>query len=151
MAPDHIEAALNENVKLKIEILNLSKELKKAKKLLSQQDKDLNAAARERGNRRDSSDSRQLEAMYRDEKERRLGLEDKVQQLEDELDAARGDLEDTQLKMANLQDAADRAEDELEKLREAAKGLGDSVGMGKGREARLVQKLEQVGTELVQS
>lgn len=161
MAPDHIEAALKENVKLKIEILNLSKELKKAKKLLSQQDRDLNAAARERdgkGDPRDTFDSRQLEAMFREEKERRQALEaeidrlrdshsEKLQELEEDLDAARGKLEDQALEMANIQEAADRAEDEADKLREETKGLNDSVGIGKGREARLVQKLEQVGDE----
>jgi chromosome segregation ATPase len=144
MAPDHIEAALKENVKLKIEILNLSKELKKAKKLLSQQDRDLNAAARERGNH--SLDSRQLEAMYRDEKDRvatlAVDLDDKttrIQQLEEELDAATGKLQDQEIELFNLNE-------ELDKV----KGLGESVSISKGREARLVQKLEEENDELKQ-
>jgi regulator of replication initiation timing len=73
MAPDHIEAALKENVKLKLEILNLSKEMKKLKKLLLQQDRDLAEAARNGDGKggKAASDARELERLYREEKERR--------------------------------------------------------------------------------
>ncbi|KAL1412952.1 hypothetical protein Q8F55_000701 [Vanrija albida] len=164
MAPDHIESALKENVKLKIEILNYSKELKKSKKLLMQQDRDLTAAARDRESkggraRERDAESREMEAMWREEKERRVALEaeldqlrdsddDRVRQLEEELDIARGNIDDQALEISNLRDAADRAEDEVDKLRAEAKGLTESVGVGKGREARMMSKMEQENAQL---
>jgi hypothetical protein len=76
MAPDHIEAALKENVKLKLEILNLSKETKKIKKLLLQQDRDLNDVQREReGQHGTKGELRELERLYKEEKERRRTAE----------------------------------------------------------------------------
>lgn len=160
MAPDHIEAALKENVKLKIEILNLGKELKKCKRLLMQQDRDLAAAAGEgKSVRSRDAESRELEALYRQEKEKRDALEeeierlrdlqsDKASNLEDDLDQARGQLEDQAEEMAKLQDAHDRAQDELDQLREQQRDLGESVGVSKGRESRQVQRLEQEVDEL---
>ncbi len=192
MAPDHIEAALKENVKLKLEILNLSKEMKKLRKLLLQQDRDLAEAQRERGGR---GDSRELERMYKEEKDRRKKLEmalkkteddlangshpaqsDDVQQLkiqledteaseavykhraeelEDELDNVKTHLDDQAEEMEKLRDEADRAQDELERLKagedrgeKSGRELNESVGISKGREARLqqkVQEMEQVG------
>lgn len=159
MAPDHIESALNENVKLKLEVVNLAKELKKCKKLLMQQDKDLAAAAKDRDGHGGRGDSREIEGMWRDEKERRLNLEDELEQLreenldrirnlEDQLDSARSQIDDQAEEMAQLRDAADRAEDELEKVKLEAQGLTESVGMGRGRENRMLQKLEQENAEL---
>ena len=180
MAPDHIEAALKENVKLKLEILNLSKEMKKVKKLLLQQDKDLAEAQREReggrGGRDRDADSRELEAMYKAEKERRKAAEKKMEErtessgkdgdadlqarledteaservwqrraegLEDELEGVKVNMDDQAEELDRLRDAADRAEDEVERLKA---GLGESVGTGRGREARMLAKLEQVSS-----
>jgi chromosome segregation ATPase len=180
MAPDHIEAALKENVKLKLEILNLSK--------------DLAEAARNGDGKggKAASDARELERLYREEKERRKAAESEYKRLEEELasgasagaageDVAqlRDRLEDTEAseqvwrnmcetleeelenakaanedhaeEMERVRDAADRAQEELEKLQaqhaDVSRGLGDSIGVSKGREARLQQKvadLEQV-------
>ncbi|RSH89332.1 hypothetical protein EHS25_002444 [Saitozyma podzolica] len=198
MAPDHIEAALKENVKLKLEILNLSKEMKKLKKLLLQQDRDLAEAARNGDGKggKAASDARELERLYREEKERRKAAESEYKRLEEELasgasagaageDVAqlRDRLEDTEAseqvwrnrcetleeelenakaanedhaeEMERVRDAADRAQEELEKLQaqhaDVSRGLGDSIGVGKGREARLQQKvadLEQANASL---
>jgi chromosome segregation ATPase len=184
MAPDHIEAALKENVRLKLEILNISKEMKRLKKLLTQQDRDLAEALRERdhggGNGKGGSrEVKEIEGMYRVEKDRRRNAEAEVrrfqedlegrdgggpeiealkvqvedteaseavwrqraEQLEDELKNAKAGLEDKEEEMERIRDSADRAQEEVEKLRA---GLGESVGLSKGREARLVQKLEEV-------
>lgn len=162
MAPDHIESALNENVKLKLEVVNLAKELKKCKKLLMQQDRDLAAAAKDRDGRdagRHGSDSREIEGMWREEKDKRLNLEheleqlrdenvDRIRSLEDQLDSAKEQIEVQADEMAQLRDTADRVEDELEKARVENRGLGESVGMGRGRENRMLQKLEEENAEL---
>ncbi|GFZ45294.1 hypothetical protein JCM24511_03020 [Saitozyma sp. JCM 24511] len=194
MAPDHIEAALKENVKLKLEILNLSKEMKKLKKLLLQQDRDLAEAARNGDGKggKAASDARELERLYREEKERRKTAESEYKRLEEELASGAGAgaagedvaklrdrLEDTEAseqvwrnrcetleeelenakaanedhaeEMERVRDAADRAQDELEKLQaqhaDVSRGLGDSIGVSKGREARLQQKVADLEQE----
>ena len=181
MAPDHIEAALKENVKLKLEILNLSKEMKKLKKLLFQQDRDLAEAQREREVGKGGKEAREIESMYREEKQRRKVaeaerkkveeelegrgapddlralLEDaeaaeavwrqRSEQLEGELENVKASLEDQVEEMNRVKDAGDRAQEDLERLQaeaEAKAALGESVGISKGREARLLAKLEQV-------
>ncbi len=172
MAPDHIEAALKENVKLKLEILNLSKEMKKLKKLLLQQDRDLAEAQREREGGRGGRDAREIEGMYRDEKERRKaaeaerkGLEQELEnaksgasegsegiwrrrakELEEDLQNAKASMEDQAEEMERVRDAADRAQEDVETLQAEKAGLGDSVGISKGREARMMAKLEQVSS-----
>ncbi|OCF33425.1 hypothetical protein I316_04845 [Kwoniella heveanensis BCC8398] len=175
MAPEHIEAALKENVKLKLEILNLSKEMKKLKKLVLQQDRDLAAASRERG----GADSRELERMWKDEKERRRAAEEalsreqeegaeklkaqledteasekvwraRAEELEEELEGVKASLDDQNEEAARLRDEADRALDEVENLKEElekTRGLNESVGISKGREARLATKVQELEQE----
>jgi septal ring factor EnvC (AmiA/AmiB activator) len=148
MAPDHIEAALKENVKIKLEILNMSKEMKKLKKILTQQDKDLADAAKERELRSGRTSARELEEMYAAEKERRKQLERAVEeqaglreQLEDEVEHLRGVVEDGQAELEKLRDDKDRAEEEIDRMKS---DLSESVGMSRGREGRLIAKLEEV-------
>ncbi|WVR06279.1 hypothetical protein IAU60_003309 [Kwoniella sp. DSM 27419] len=177
MAPEHIEAALKENVKLKLEILNLSKELKKLKKLVLQQDRDLAAASRQQG----GGDSRELERMWKEEKERRkaaeealrtakggsdeseqlrIRLEDteasekvwrtRAEELEDELDGVRASLDDQNEEMSRLRDEADRALDQVDSLKDELdknRGLNESIGVSKGREARLTSKVQELEQE----
>ena len=119
MAPDHIEAALKENVKIKLEILNLSKEMKKLKKLLTQQDKDLAEAQREReggsGAKDREADLQHLEEMYAREKERRQVAEEwqgRAEEAEADLNMAKEKLEDQAEEIERLREAADRVEDE---------------------------------------
>jgi chromosome segregation ATPase len=188
MAPDHIEAALKENVKLKLEILNLSKEMKKLKKLLLQQDRDLAEAARNaNGNGgKGGAETMELERLYREEKERRKAAEAERKRLgeelangaggEDELEKLRAQVDDTEAseqvwrercealeeelenakvaaedhaeELERVRDAADRAQEEVERLQaqqaDPSKALHESVGVGKGREARMQQKLAEL-------
>lgn len=186
MAPDHIEAALKENVRLKLEILNISKEMKKLKKLLLQQDKDLAEAQRDReggrGGKSRDAEARELEAMWKEEKERRKSAEAELQrlqdrsndggdvedlrnqledteaaeavwrqraeQLEEELEGAKAAVEDQAEEMDRIRDSADRALEEVDKLQSEKANLGESVGVGRGREARMLQKLEQENADL---
>lgn len=165
MAPDHIEAALTENVKLKLEILNLSKEMKKVKKILTQQDRDLAEAQQERemrGNSARGGNAKEAEEMYRAEKDRRKALERQVDEeatareaaeaelervvgdaegRDNEAEKLRADMEDQAEEMDRLRDRADRAEDELDRLKS---GLGESIGLKKGRDDRIIVKLEEV-------
>lgn len=129
MAPDHIEGALKENIKLKLEILNISKEMKKLKKILTQQDKDLAEAQSERERRGPESTAREIEEMYHAEKDRRKALERRVEEdeevrlgLEEEVERLRGMADDQAEEVERLRDAADRAEEELEQIRRAGRG-----------------------------
>ncbi|BEI94172.1 uncharacterized protein CcaverHIS019_0606310 [Cutaneotrichosporon cavernicola] len=163
MAPDNLESVVSENVKLRVEILTIAKELKKCKKLLLQQDRDLAATARERddkGRRRErDAEAREMEGMWREEKEKRQAVEDelakareehedKVREIQYDLDELRGQVDDQLEEMSRLRDTADIAQDELEKVREEARGLTDSVGLGRGRESRTIAKLEADIAEL---
>nr|XP_018262463.1 uncharacterized protein I303_05480 [Kwoniella dejecticola CBS 10117]OBR84621.1 hypothetical protein I303_05480 [Kwoniella dejecticola CBS 10117] len=175
MAPEHIEAALKENVKLKLEILNLSKELKKLKKLVLQQDRDLAAASRSGGaNSGSVGELRELEKMWKDEKERRKAAEQSLKSLQEQespdeglrekledteaservwrerAEALEGELDDTNERLARVQDLADRANDQVENLKdeiERLKELNESVGMSKGREGKLALKVQELESE----
>jgi chromosome segregation ATPase len=100
-----------------------------------------------------------MEGMWREEKEKRQGLEDelakareehedKVRDLQFDLDELRGQVDDQLEEMSRLRDTADIAQDELERVREEARGLTESVGLGKGRESRTIAKLEAEIAEL---
>ncbi|WRT67702.1 uncharacterized protein IL334_004674 [Kwoniella shivajii] len=128
MAPEHIEAALKENVKLKLEILNLSKELKKLKKLVLQQDRDLAFASRnghgggEGGGGVSSGELRELEKMWKDEKEKRKSLEESLRKLKeqrsvednDEVEGLKSQLEDIEASEKVWRSKVDELENELE-------------------------------------
>lgn len=164
MAPDHIEAALKENVKLKLEILNLSKEMKKLKKLLLQQDRDLAEAARAGSSRGGGQDARELERLYKEEKERRKAaeaeakrLDDEAQAveqewkqrceaLEDELESAKVATEDANEALDKARDEADRALDQLDTLKSEMADLERSREgrPDKGEDGRLQRQIEEL-------
>jgi chromosome segregation ATPase len=195
MAPDNLNQAIMNNAKLSAQVMSDKRELKNQKKLLLQQDAalaDALAKLAAGGGRGDGKDSKELERMWREEKERRKTadverkrLEAAIRQLEDELDTkgggntsedlenlraqledteaseavyrdraesleeelenARAQLEDQAEEIDKFRDAADRAQEELETMQaNKTQGLGDSVGMGKGRETRLLQKVQEM-------
>ncbi|WVO15791.1 hypothetical protein L204_103453 [Cryptococcus depauperatus] len=153
MAPEHIEAALKENVKLKLEILTLSKELKKLKKLVTQQDRDLAAATREKG---EGLEVRELERLWKEEKEKRRAAESdlkhlerlakgeeegeleevrasetawrqRAEQLEEDLNDARANQDDQNELIEKLRDVADRGQEDVEQLKADLEELRSKV------------------------
>lgn len=119
MAPDHIEAAVRENVKLKLEILNIGKEMKKLKKLLMQQDKDLSEAQRDREgymgqNKGREGEMKELERLFREEREKRKAAE---ADLEEERERRLDGEEEMERMRAELDGAVRGSEvDELEEV-----------------------------------
>jgi predicted nucleic acid-binding Zn-ribbon protein len=190
---EHFRAMHNENVKLKLEVVNYAKEIKRLKKIILQQDRGLKDLQRQlddlaaKGNGRGGGDPKdkeralELEGLWREEKHRRKELEMTVKQLgdeqasskksgeagdesmaqmrdqlddaeasekvwrercealEEEVESAKATAEDQAEEMERLRDEADRAVEEVEKMK--ANGLNESVGLGRGREAKLTQRI----------
>ena len=164
---EHFRAMHNENVKLKLEVVNYAKEMKRLKKIIMQQDKGMKELQRQLDElsvqgRGDEGATRQLEALWKEEKERRKKLEEAVRgyeegnadsstlrhQLDEVEESERGwrercreleeemkaAAEDQAEEMERLRDQADRAQEELEKIQ--AEG-GNSGGLDKEAEEGL--------------
>ncbi|KAG8824819.1 hypothetical protein FRC19_000994 [Serendipita sp. 401] len=171
LAPDHIEAALKQNINLKIEVQSRGVELKKYKKLLLQMEQELARVKNNDNGAREDELQAEVENLTRELRElrrRKMGsgrddvalseargrneeLEQRLVQLEDELEGAKALIEE------NL--------DEIERLREGQgqNPNGSSISeSGESRRAKLEEalrlleednallqdKLEQVATEL---
>ena len=162
MAPDHLQAEVAEGIKAKTQYLNQLNENKKMKKLLMQQDKTLAQLTKdlEEARMKGGGDSREMERLWREEKERRRTAEaehkrllefggddawrEKAEALEEEVEMLRGSLDDHVEEMRRLQDIADRAQDELDAK---AGQLTETAGTRERREGKYKQKitdLEQV-------
>lgn len=101
---EHFRAMHNENVKLKLEVVNYAKEIKRLKKIILQQDRGLKDLQRQldelaangagRGGASASASAKEkeraleLERLWKEEKQRRKEMELAVKELEDELAAA---------------------------------------------------------------
>jgi chromosome segregation ATPase len=174
---EHFRAMHNENVKLKLEVVNYAKEMKRLKKIIMQQDKGMKELQRQLDElslqgRGDDGTARQLEGLWKEEKERRKKLEETVKvyeegnadastlrhQLDEVEESERGwrqrceeleeemkaTAEDQAEEMERLRDQADRAQEELEKAQ--AEG-GNSSGLDKEAEEGLraqIAELEDV-------
>ena len=113
MAPDHIEAALKENVKLKLQIMNMGKEMKMQKKVLVQQDRQLADLNRQRdGAAGTAGASKELQRLYEAEQAARMAAEK-------EMEGLRGKMDDLGEELARVTDVADKAEEEVERLQSA--------------------------------
>ncbi|KIJ63400.1 hypothetical protein HYDPIDRAFT_92649 [Hydnomerulius pinastri MD-312] len=152
LAPDQVDAALKQNVSLKVEVQQRGFELKKLKRLVLELERELERSQRERGSGGSSRDrERDLEAKLQ-ERERELrelrrgrvsaADEDALRQaelrneeLEEELENVRGLLEDNM--------------EELERLREIVERRGDESidERGENRRERWQRKLEELEAE----
>jgi chromosome segregation ATPase len=172
---EHFRAMHNENVKLKLEVVNYAKEIKRLKKIILQQDKGMKELQRqldELPNRsQGDAQAQELEKLWREEKDRRKKLETVVREYE----SGKGDLSTlrTQLDEVEQGEAAWRqrceeleeemkatAEDqaaEIDKLRDEADRAQEEVeklqsgskGLGKEQEDALhrqIANLEEVCT-----
>ncbi|KAK7023033.1 Cnn-1N domain-containing protein [Favolaschia claudopus] len=147
LAPDQIDAALKQNISLKIEVQQRGMELKKLKKLVLELERELDRLQRAgAGSHRSSNRDRERELEEKlEERDRELRelrrratsdsadalLADRNAELEDELDNMRGLLEDNM--------------EELERLRDIVERRRDSDEQDGGR----VAALEAANTELL--
>lgn len=87
---EHFRAMHNENVKLKLEVVNYAKEIKRLKKIILQQDKGMKELQRQLDevalnprNHGDDGTAQELERLWREEKERRKKVEGIVREHEE--------------------------------------------------------------------
>jgi chromosome segregation ATPase len=150
---EHFRAMHNENVKLKLEVVNYAKEIKRLKKIILQQDKGMKELQLDELPNRSQGDAQaqELEKLWREEKDRRKKLETVVREYE----SGKGDLstlrtqldeveqgeaawrqrceeleeemkataEDQAAEIDKLRDEVDRAQEEVEKLQSGNEGL----------------------------
>ncbi|KAH9930889.1 uncharacterized protein B0H18DRAFT_1083652 [Fomitopsis serialis] len=126
LAPDQVEAALKQNINLKIEVQQRGMELKKLRKLVLEQQRELEKL--QRGNGGASSRARELEEKL-EEREREIrelrrrravGPDDGVlremearnAELEEELENVRGLLEENMEEMERLRELVERRDDD---------------------------------------
>ena len=87
---EHFRAMHNENVKLKLEVLNYAKEIKRLKKIILQQDKGMKELQRQldelslngRSDEQTNAQAQELDRLWREEKDRRKRLEVVVREYE---------------------------------------------------------------------
>ncbi|KAF8066862.1 hypothetical protein FPV67DRAFT_1417467 [Lyophyllum atratum] len=149
LAPDQIDAALKQNINLKIEVQQRGMEMKKLKKLVLELERELDRLQRAGGSRnRERELEEKLEERDRELREwrrRRDDVDDEVvrelethnAELEEELENARGLLEDNM--------------DEIERLKEIVERRGDESlaesSNGEGRRERLKRRVEELEIE----
>ncbi|KAG8219163.1 hypothetical protein J3R82DRAFT_4931 [Butyriboletus roseoflavus] len=151
LAPDQVDAALKQNVSLKVEVQQRGLELKKLKRLVLELERELERSQKERGTASSRDRERDLEAKLqereREIRELRRGrvstadedvlrrAELRSEELEEELDNVRGLLEDNM--------------EEIERLREIVEKRGDDSfdGRGDNRRERWQRKLEELEAE----
>ncbi|KDQ59921.1 hypothetical protein JAAARDRAFT_127047 [Jaapia argillacea MUCL 33604] len=153
LAPDQMETALKQNINLKIEVQQHRMELKKLKKLILELEKELERSQRscnhDHGRGRERELEEKLEERERELRDlrRRFGgvgsaavsdevvreLEMRNVELEEELEGARGLLEDNQ--------------EELDRLRDIVES-GSSNGARGGQDRERIEELEAINDEL---
>ena len=87
---EHFRAMHNENVKLKLEVVNYAKEIKRLKKIILQQDKGMKELQRQldemslngRSDEQTNAQAQELDRLWREEKDRRKRLEVVVREYE---------------------------------------------------------------------
>ncbi|KAJ6460887.1 hypothetical protein C8R45DRAFT_1179430 [Mycena sanguinolenta] len=150
LAPDQIDAALKQNISLKIEVQQRGMELKKLKKLVLELERELDRLQRAgAGTHRGSSNrERELEEKL-EERDRELRelrrratsdsadalLADRNAELEDELDNMRGLLEDNM--------------EELERMRDIVERRTDDEPQDEPQDERRISSLEAANSELL--
>ncbi|KAI0684015.1 hypothetical protein BC835DRAFT_1294342 [Cytidiella melzeri] len=122
LAPDQIDAALKQNINLKIEVQQRGMEVKKLKKLVLELERELERLQRGSGRARELEEKLdEREREIRELRKRRTTgpddgtlreFEARNAQLEEELENARGLLEENMEEMERLRDIVERGEDE---------------------------------------
>ncbi|KAH7911120.1 hypothetical protein BJ138DRAFT_29977 [Hygrophoropsis aurantiaca] len=146
LAPDQIDAALKQNITLKIEVQQRGMEMKKLKKLVLELERELERSQRGSGNSRDRE--RDLEAKLqereREIRELRRGHAPVVD--EEALREAQAHNEELEEELENVRGLLEDNMEEIERLREIVEKRGDQSidEHGEGRRERLQRRIEDL-------
>lgn len=155
LAPDHIEAALKQNINLKIEVQSRGVELKRYKKLLLQMEQELARTKGQNDGAREQELRAEVEALTRELRELRrkkasIGRDDVA------LSEARGRNEELEQRLAHLEEELEGAKalieenlDEIDRLRElqGQNPNGSMSESGESRRTKLEEALRNVEEE----
>ncbi|GLB41147.1 putative centrosomin N-terminal motif 1 [Lyophyllum shimeji] len=150
LAPDQIDAALKQNINLKIEVQQRGMEMKKLKKLVLELERELDRLQRAGGGSRNREREleEKLEERERELKElrrRKSGVDDDAFR---ELEAQNADLEE---QLQNAKGMIEENLDEIDQLKEMLERRGDESvaesSSGEGRRERLKRRVEELETD----
>jgi chromosome segregation ATPase len=125
---EHFRAMHNENVKLKLEVVNYAKEIKRLKKIILQQDKGMKELQRQldelslnSNGKRDDGTAQELERLWREEKDRRKKLEVIVREHED----GKGDMSTLRVQLDEVEESERAWRVRCEELEEEMKATAE--------------------------
>jgi len=147
---EHFRAMHNENVKLKLEVVNYAKEIKRLKKIILQQDKGMKELQRqldELPNRSqgDGGQAQELERLWREEKDRRKKLEVTMKEYESgkgDLSTLRTQLDEVEQGEAAWRQRCEELEEEMKATAEDHAGEIDKLRDEVDRAQEEVEKLQ---------
>lgn len=148
---EHFRAMHNENVKLKLEVVNYAKEMKRLKKIILQQDKGMKELQKQlddlalRGQRGEgeADAARRLEGLWHEEKERRKKLEEVVREYED----GRADISGLRRELDEAEKWRSRHEEVEEELRGVKEDHAEEVERLRDELDRAQEELERAQVE----
>jgi chromosome segregation ATPase len=122
---EHFRAMHNENVKLKLEVVNYAKEIKRLKKIILQQDKGMKELQRQldelslngRSNEQTNAQAQELDRLWKEEKDRRKKLEVVVREYE----SGKGDLSTLRTQLDEVEEGERAWRQRCEELEEEMK------------------------------
>lgn len=152
LAPDQIDAALKQNINLKIEVQQRGMEVKKLKKLVLELERELDRIQRGAGGSRNREreleerlEMRERELLELKERKKggRAGSEEEDEEVVRELEMRNGELEE---ELDNMRGVLDDKLDEIERLREAMDRRGDD-SLSDSAEQSLKRRMEELEYE----
>lgn len=126
---EHFRAMHNENVKLKLEVLNYAKEIKRLKKIILQQDKGMKELQRQldelslngRSDEQTNAQAQELDRLWKEEKDRRKKLEVVVREYE----SGKGDLSTLRTQLDEVEEGERAWRVRCEELEEEMKATAE--------------------------
>jgi len=152
---EHFRAMHNENVKLKLEVLNYAKEIKRLKKIILQQDKGMKELQRQldelslngRSDEQTNAQAQELDRLWREEKDRRKKLEVVVREYE----SGKGDLSTLRTQLDEVEEGERawrvRCEDLEEEMKATAEDHAGEIDKLRDEVDRAQEEVERLQSE----
>ncbi|KAN0073860.1 hypothetical protein V8E55_012114 [Tylopilus felleus] len=150
LAPDQVDAALKQNVSLKVEVQQRGLELKKLKRLVLELERELERSQKERSTASSRDRERDLEAKLREREREIRELRGGRMSTVDEDALRRAELRNEELEeeLENVRGLLEDNVEEIERLREIVERRGDDTFDGRdNKRERWQRKLEELEAE----